>query len=346
VKEAARRFSELSSIAADEYVLAQKARASFEAKSRALRSEVEQSVAGAGAIARRVTQIRTDIAQLLSRKRLVEDRQQRLRHLRARRDDRISQLDAVRTHRYELRTQAAKRLSSALKPQIKVKVERAGQYEAYATALTEALKGSGLRYNELAKVMSERVPPHELVTMIDNDDYIGLSNITSIPKDRSARVISFLRGTSPADVVTAPVEDDVRMTLLDGVDYKDIEHLSAGQRCTVVLSVILQHADQTLVIDQPEDHLDNAYIANTVVKSLLRTRGRGQVILSTHNPNIPVLGRADLIIELTSDGRNGFVEVCEGVEHPAAVNAITTVMEGGREAFLSRAQFYDDHNGI
>ena len=95
-----------------------------------------------------------------------------------------------------------------------------------------------------------------------------------------------------------------------------------------------------MVIDQPEDHLDNAIITSTVIKALRERKGSGQVILSTHNANIPVLGEADLVVELTSDGRNGFIQLCAPLEHPKAVEAISNVMEGGRDAFSRRADFY------
>jgi hypothetical protein len=97
------------------------------------------------------------------------------------------------------------------------------------------------------------------------------------------------------------------------------------------------------VIDQPEDHIDNAFITDTVIKALQDIKLRGQIILSTHNANIPVLGGADLVIELGSDGRNGYVQVCKPLDDVEAVGAITEVMEGGRQAFRDRAEFYDTH---
>jgi ABC-type cobalamin/Fe3+-siderophores transport system ATPase subunit len=81
--------------------------------------------------------------------------------------------------------------------------------------------------------------------------------------------------------------------------------LSTVQRCTVVLPLILEHSDRILVVDQPEDHIDNAFIVDTLIKSILRRSTSSQVILSTHNANIPVLGEAQLVVQLASDGRRG-----------------------------------------
>ena len=304
--------------------------------------EVDQIVAGAGAVARQLAQLGTELAQLLSKRKVVEDRNQRIAQLRQRRDERIRSLDRVRSERFAQRQTVAAALSKALTPQIRVDVERYGQYAEYTKALTEALRGSGMRYNDLVASLTQSVSPQELILFLDNNDFVALSDISGIPKDRAARLIGHLQDFGAADVVTASIEDNVRMTLLDGVEYKDVEHLSAGQRCTVILSIVLQHTTRTLIIDQPEDHLDNAYIATTIVKAIRGRKASGQLIVSTHNANIPVLGEADLVVEMTSDGRNGFVQVCEKLNNPKAVTAITNVMEGGREAFTNRAVFYEE----
>ncbi|MBV5350048.1 hypothetical protein JZU71_02495 [bacterium] len=178
-----------------------------------------------------------------------------------------------------------------------------------------------MRYNDLANLLADQVSPRELLKLSETDDVSALCDATGLPKDRASRLLSSLRDAGMGDVVTCSIEDNVRMCLLDGVDYKPVEALSAGQRCTVILSIVLQYKDRILVIDQPEDHLDNAFIASTVIQAI-----------------------KDLVIELVSDGRHGFVEVCKPLDHPKAVAAISSVMEGGPEAFKRRAKFYSKHN--
>lgn len=343
VQTLGRRFQELAAKAEEQRAAIIKSRMAAEAQARTIRSEVDQSVAGAGAIARQLSQLRMEVAQLISKRKVVEDRDQRIAQLRTRRDERIKALDAVRSSRFEARQQVAEDLSRALAPQIKISVERYGQYADYNRALTEALRGSGMRYTELVTALTQSVSPQELIRFIDTNDFVALADIAGIPKDRAARLLAHLQEIGAAEIATVSIEDNVRMMLLDGVDYKDVEHLSAGQRCTVILSIVLQHTSRTLVIDQPEDHLDNAYIATAVIKAIRNRKADGQLIISTHNANIPVLGEADLVVEMTSDGRNGFVQVCEELTNPKAVEAITKVMEGGREAFSNRASFYNEH---
>lgn len=342
-KALSQRFDTLAAKAASDREKLIKARIAAEGKARSVRAEVEQSVAGAGTVSRQLSQARTEVAQLMSRRKIVEERDHRLLQLRRRRDERIKALDTIRSERFARREVVAKLLSKSLAPQIRVTVERYGQYSEYGKALSESLRGSGMRYADLVSALTQSVSPQELVRFIDSNDFVSLADIASIPKDRAARLLGHLRDNNAADIVVATIEDNVRMSLLDGVDYKDVENLSAGQRCTVILSIVLQHTSRTLIIDQPEDHLDNAYIATTVIKAIRNRRAHGQLIISTHNANIPVLGGADLVIEMTSDGRNGYVQVCEKLTNPKAVDAITNVMEGGREAFANRAAFYDEH---
>ena len=70
----------------------------------------------------------------------------------------------------------------------------------------------------------------------------------------------------------------------------------------------------------------------------------GQVIVATHNANIPVLGNAAEVVVLASDGRRGFVRAAAPLDDDDSVEAITTLMEGGREAFARRAAFYTAHD--
>ena len=134
------------------------------------------------------------------------------------------------------------------------------------------------------------------------------------------------------------LSDVPRIELLDVSEYKQSPELSTGQRCTAILSILLLDSERPLLVDQPEDNLDNAFIYNTVVRSLLGTKGKRQLIFISHNANVPVLGAAERVFVMGSDGRHGTVlqqgTVDECREH------IETLLEGGREAFLLRKQRY------
>lgn len=341
---AASQFSSLSEIALTRKQELAVKRTEVEKQSRMLRTELDKLVEGSGALARQVAAVEKQIAQIQAREKVSTERKVRLMELRKRRDQHLETLISIRDRRYGERRRIAEGLTKALGPHIKIELEYSSQFGEYAKAIANALRGTGMKYAELASTLSQRISTRELVEIIDQGDFELLAELAEIPKDRAARLLGHLKDYGTAEIATCDIEDNVQMNLLDGVEYKDIMHLSAGQRCTVILSVVLQHKERTLVIDQPEDHLDNAFIATTVIKALRERKGTGQVILSTHNANIPVLGEADRVVELTSDGRNGFLQISQPLQHPDAVDAISNVMEGGRAAFEKRAEFYEHHH--
>lgn len=125
-------------------------------------------------------------------------------------------------------------------------------------------------------------------------------------------------------------------------DYRQLDELSKGQRATALLLLLLAAAETPLVIDQPEDDLDNRFVYDQVVMRLQGLKGRRQVIVSTHNANIPVLGDAELIVTLAGDGKNGYVDE----EHSGSMDArhvreaVEQILEGGRAAFGARKHLY------
>jgi DNA repair exonuclease SbcCD ATPase subunit len=315
-------------------------RQEFDEQSRELRKKIEELQAGAGAIARQGQQLREQKAQLESLRALLEQRRGQLKRLIDRRDAALDRLDQARGERFERRTEVARSLSTHLGPRIQVEVERSGQFDSYARKIAEVLRGSGLRYNELSQVLAKSVSPRELLEAVENDDFEAIADVAGISRDRAARALSHIREGNLGEIATTLVEDNVYLSLLDGNDYKDFSELSTGQRCTVVLPIILEHKDRVLIVDQPEDHIDNAFIVETLIKALLHRSSDAQIIFSTHNANIPVLGNADLVIHMGSDGRRGFVSIAASLETPQVVESILSVMEGGANAFEQRSRFY------
>ena len=337
------KLSELTILSKETLLSARSRKLSVQRNLRSVRLELEQLQQGAGSVARQISTTQLALTKLDAIERILRDRLTKLGHHRSQRNAHLKKLAEARQSITDLRTEVTLTLNRSLKPDIMVDVEPQAQRQEYTRSIASALRGSGLKYMDLAALIASRISPTELINFVDEDDFEGISKILGIQKDRGARMLSALRDSDMGSIATALVEDNINMLLLDGVAYKDINALSAGQRCTIVLSIVLQHKDRTLIIDQPEDHLDNAFIANTVIKSLQSRSSSAQLIISTHNANIPVLGNADLVIQLASDGRNGFVASANSLDAEETVKAISNVMEGGRRAFLKRARFYDDH---
>jgi ABC-type bacteriocin/lantibiotic exporter with double-glycine peptidase domain len=100
------------------------------------------------------------------------------------------------------------------------------------------------------------------------------------------------------------------------------------------------HDERPLVIDQPEDELDNRFLFETVLPALRRIKGQRQVIVATHNANIVVNGDADQVILLEASADAGRVAVSGSIEEPKVRDAIVATVDGGGDAFRLRQLKY------
>jgi len=129
--------------------------------------------------------------------------------------------------------------------------------------------------------------------------------------------------------------------------WRPLDDLSTGQKATAVLLLLLHDSSAPLVVDQPEDDLDNRFITEGVVPRMREEKRRRQFVFSTHNANIPVLGDAELILGLRASGEGGDrghaeipVEHVGSFDSEAGRDLVEEILEGGREAFEMRRRKY------
>lgn len=122
--------------------------------------------------------------------------------------------------------------------------------------------------------------------------------------------------------------------------YIPLKTASAGQKTTAILTFILAYGNVPLILDQPEDDLDNRLVYDLVVNRLKDTKSNRQLIIVTHNANIPVNGDAEFITSMNSESK--YVEVnCSGtIDEVSIRKEICDVMEGSKPAFEMRAKKY------
>jgi hypothetical protein len=315
-------------------------RIEVEKTSRELRQSLELIQAGASQAARVVAELEERLGQLTATQSRLQKRRDQLAALVDQRNEELRELEAYKQTVFDERQAIVTALNAQLGPIVKVDLFKSAGTEEYRSAIVSALRGSGLHYNSLAPLIAEAVAPHELVGWVENQDNLALARVVGLAPDRAAVVLNALSEKTP-ELISANVPDEVELMLLDGQDYKSTDRLSIGQRCTVVLPLLLGHSGDPLLLDQPEDHLDNAFITETLVASLLRRKSDIQYIFTSHNANIPVIGNAENVIVMSSDGENGFLANSGGLEDPSIVEAIERIMEGGAEAFNKRAAFYN-----
>ena len=256
----------------------------------------------------------------------------------AKRTELLDQISELRDRRFAARQRVAERLTSEFSS-IRVTISQAADSQEYRDLIAGALKGLGLKHNVLADRIAEVFLPTELAPAVMARDVHLLSERASVDEERARRVVEALRADGGAYLIeSVDLEDVPCIELLDGGIYKESPKLSTGQRCTTILPILLLQSERPLLIDQPEDNLDNAFIYETIVKALSSVKSSRQVIFVTHNPNIPVLGEAERVFVLESDGQNASLRRSGSVDE--CKDDIETILEGGREAFLQRKKRY------
>ena len=139
-------------------------------------------------------------------------------------------------------------------------------------------------------------------------------------------------------------EDKVNIKIIESSEEIDINDGSPGQKSAAILAFILNSGENPLIIDQPEDDLDNSLIYSLIVKSIRRMKSKRQIIIVTHNPNIPVLGDAEgiFILDRNSNGKVTFRKNKKAgcIEEKVIREGICEIMEGGEVAFKKREEKY------
>jgi hypothetical protein len=250
----------------------------------------------------------------------------------------LKRASELRDQRFALRKQIAERLSNQF-PSIRVTVTQAADLKEYQELVTEALKGSGVKQGPVAERLCPAFLPGELAKLVAKNDLHTLMQRSGFDEDRSRKILSALRtGGAHYIIETVALDDRPCIELLDGDTFKESANLSTGQRCTTILPILLTQSERPLLIDQPEDNLDNAFVFETVVRALQAIKGSRQVIFVTHNPNITVLGEAERVFVFSSDGEHASLKQVGTVDE--CREQIENLMEGGREAFLLRKARY------
>ncbi len=177
---------------------------------------------------------------------------------------------------------------------------------------------------------------------IDVDQEIAdklISTLHPFGEDTDAEVPIIDKSKIDKILAIAEVEwDDVESILLND---KPVESCSPGQRSSAMLPLIALVEDIPLIIDQPEDNLDNRLVGKMLVDIIAGLKEHRQIIVSTHNPNIVVSGDAEQVIVLNAESdTRGKLDYSGSIDNDMIVKSIIDLMEGGEEAFINRSRRY------
>lgn len=291
------------------------------------RAEAEEGV-------RRLSQLRNELAAAQSTESAALDNRKALRGQYVQLRDAIS----------DLREQTAKGLVAEAGDNVLIKVRRNADKLEYQQEISQRLHGASVRNHDSIVEAITHLRPDELAQLLTLRDHSEFESVCQLGGERSLRVFEALRTSiDPLKLEVLQLDDSILIELNVGSNdqavFKDASELSRGQKCTALLPLLLARRRAPLIIDQPEDNLDNHFIFRTVVGSVQRIKKQRQMVFITHNANIPVLGDADLIIVMGSDGKSGYIEKQGTVDE--CRSEIINLLEGGREAFDKRRERYD-----
>lgn len=268
---------------------------------------------------------------------------------KVRRRSLLAEWEDLKAEKFRQLERAAKKINRLLADRVRVDVKFAGNREPLFKLLKDRVGG---RLSEALDAL-RRKESLSLTELADawRRGREGLSQEFKIPLAQADRLVQ-----APPDVVMQLEELDLEPTTeielnVGGggqpASWQKLDDLSTGQKATAVLLLLLLESEAPLVVDQPEDDLDNRFVTEGVVPKMREEKRRRQFVFATHNANIPVLGDAELIVGLTASGEAGQ----EGKarippEHMGSIDSrsvrelVEEVLEGGRAAFEMRRRKY------
>lgn len=253
---------------------------------------------------------------------------------------------------YRKRSEKATTISLSLGSFVRILVRQMADRSEFEEALISTFRGSGLRKTELQQIAG-RITPLELAIKLVEKDVKSFSRVTGLKPDRVSVLIDHIwdramdtNGTVRPSMIyklgLIELRDEVQVELeVDKDTYKPMNELSVGSKCTAILSVALVEGDCPLIVDQPEDALDNLFVFEEIVKTVRRSKAGRQYLFATHNSNVAVSSDADLIYCLKATAREGSVDKHGSIDEISTRDRVVANLEGGEDAFRLRSQKYD-----
>lgn len=252
----------------------------------------------------------------------------------------LVELDDVRGAKHRLRLRAAEKLTDATGRSVSVELSHRADRVEFVDHVA-GLK-TGVRTDALRRMVEATdFSPAVFAQHVRERTLQGKWNL---PDGQAAVLERSLTEEALLRLDTIELCDQVSIGLDVGRDgareYRPLEKLSPGQKSTAILLLIMQASDAPLIVDQPEDDLDNRFIYDDVVRRLRSAKTRRQFLVATHNANIPVLGDAEQILVLDANDRGGYLVARGAIDRPEVRDAAELILEGGEEAFSMRREKY------
>ncbi len=260
----------------------------------------------------------------------------------------LAEWEDLKAEEFRLLDRAARKVGRKLRDRVQVEVTAAGNREPLFDMLKEEIRG---RLSEALDQIKQS-PDLSLPEFVNccRDGAEAVKKTYSIPPAQAERLAKApLETLMRIEELELPPTTAVRLNTAPSGEppsWHALEDLSTGQKATAVLLLLLLESDSPLIVDQPEDDLDNRFITEGVVPRMREEKRCRQFIFSTHNANIPVLGDAELILGLTAAGGADGGKARIAPKHMGSIDKqsvrelVEDILEGGKDAFETRRLKY------
>jgi ABC-type cobalamin/Fe3+-siderophores transport system ATPase subunit len=294
---------------------------------RKLAAELQQ--AGAQAISpQQFRQLKSTLEQAEQMLKALEQGEQQQKKLQELLVNELISLNDCWLEEYRLIEQALQKINQFESP-LQIKPSFKGNKTAMLEYLKDLLRGSRIRENNLIGLV-EQFSDFSAA-------YRGLEHAKQLVGNNSAETLEHYFMDNLEALLTWQVPNTFT------IEYrgKALKDHSLGQRASaLILFVLGQRDNDVVIIDQPEDDLDNQTIYEDVIKLVCSLKPQTQFIFATHNANIPVLGDSEQVIACQYNTEKILAE-SGGIDCPAIQQHIVDIMEGGEEAFRQRKKVYE-----
>lgn len=284
------------------------------------------------------------IEQIRPKQTNLQNREAQITELYKQRKKLLLELDKQTSARATSIIKSVKRLTRKLDKKVQLSLQPEGNRQCLVDFLNACnLEGVGLR--RLAWVLEQTFSPANLAATIRQGE-AELTNTFGIP-DSVTRALTRLPEQKLLELEELLLPDTmaIELNVTHGereAVFRPIDDLSTGQQCTAVLHLLLLDNQDPLILDQPEDNLDNAFIAERIVAELRRAKLSRQFLFATHNANIPVFGDAEWIGVLSVADNKGLILPNQqgAIDMPEVQRLAADILEGGESAFNQRREKY------
>jgi len=296
-------------------------------------------------IGQEYSQLVKDVAQLKPSRSKLSEAQEKLSKHEAERKKHLTSLSekmSIRSSKFE---KGVKKLNKKLNGNIRVNYTAEGNRKSLIDKIV-AFKIPGVASGKLQWIQTaQHFSPMLLAEKIleGRDAIVGQNwGCTDSVADKLEKISN----AQVMEIEEFIVDDlvNIELNISDNVTpvFKELDSLSTGQQCTALLHLLLLDNRDPLLLDQPEDNLDNAFIADRIVMQVRKAKLTRQFIFATHNANIPIFGDAEWIgvLEANADGASLPNSNQGSIDQKSIQSLAAKILEGGKDAFNRRKEKY------